>query len=313
MAAKKTNKKQELKKKMSDKDVNFCRRCRKVLNISSFYEATNTLIDTNGYMSVCKNCCQEIYNTYYTIYNNVEQAIHSTCIDLDLLFDPIALQATQNHIESLLSKGRNVSAVFGTYKSKVTSLAKISDDYSLRYKDTSLENKIYIPDIEQEDVLSRYDIDESQEFWGPGFTAEDYKFLNKELEYWQATHVCETRADLILLKEICIKILEIRNKRAMKENVSGLQKELQDLMKTASVDPAKANQASAGKMQEAWGVFIKDIEQFRPAEWHDKQEKYKDMDGLINYLKDYILRPLKNFVTGQRDFKVSDNIEAVEY
>ena len=82
-------------------------------------------------------------------------------------------------------------------------------------------------------------------------------------------------------------------------------------MKTASVDPAKANQASSGKLQDAWGVWVKDIEQFKPAEWHDRQEKYKDMDGFIPYIKDYIVRPIKNFITGQRDFQIKDNINIV--
>ena len=80
-------------------------------------------------------------------------------------------------------------------------------------------------------------------------------------------------------------------------------------MKTASVDPAKANAASAGKSHDAFGLWIKDIEQFKPAEWFEEQEKYKDMDGFILYIQNYIVRPIRNFITGNRDFQVNDNID----
>ena len=58
------------------------------------------------------------------------------------------------------------------------------------------------------------------------------------------------------------------------------------------------------------GLFIKDIEQFRPAEWHEQQEKYVDMDGFKPYIKNYIVRPIENFLTGVRNFFVDDNIDA---
>ena len=135
-------------------------------------------------------------------------------------------------------------------------------------------------------------------------------FLNSELENWKATHKCDNQAELTLLKEICIKILTIRNKRAVKENVSSEVKELQDLFKTASVDPAKANVASAGKSHEAFGVWIKDVEQFRPAEWFEQQEKYVDMDGFKPYIQNYVVRPIKNFISGVRNFFVNDSIDA---
>ncbi|HSH51936.1 MAG TPA: hypothetical protein VK982_09470 [Bacteroidales bacterium] len=75
-------------------------------------------------------------------------------------------------------------------------------------------------------------------------------------------------------------------------------------MKTASVDPAKANAISSGQSVDRFGVWIKDIEQYRPAEWWEQQEKYVDMDGFKLYIKDYIVRPIKNFFTGTKDFFV---------
>ena len=281
----------------------YCRVCQKILPASRFYEATNTVIDKNGLLSICRDHCNEIYETYYSIHNNIDIAIKLTCRDLDIRYSEEALKQAQSHVESLMSKGKKADKLFGYYKSKLGSTGKNNEKLeSFRFKDSEFENII------NDQVEENID-DDLVLFWGRGFDSiDDYIFLETELSNWKKTHKCDNQAEVTLLKEICIKILIIRNKRAEGETVSQDVKELQELFKTASVDPAKANVASAGKSHDAWGLFVKDIEQFRPAEWHDKQEKYKDMDGFIPYIKNYILRPIKNFVTGNRDFQINDNI-----
>ena len=281
----------------------YCRICQKTLPASHFYEATNPMIDKNNLMSVCRDHCNEIYETYYSIHNNVDIALKLTCRDLDVRYSEEALKQAQSHVESLMEKGKKADKLFGYYKSKLSSTSKKNENFeSFRFKDSEFEN--IINDQIEEDID-----DDLVLFWGKGFDSiDDYIFLETELSNWKKTHKCDNQAEVTLLKEICIKILIIRNKRAEGETVSQDVKELQELFKTASVDPAKANVASAGKSHDAWGLFVKDIEQFRPAEWHDKQEKYKDMDGFIPYIKNYILRPIKNFVTGNRDFQINDNI-----
>lgn len=283
----------------------YCRMCKKVLPASHFYEATNPMIDKNGLMSICRDHCSEIYDSYYSIHNNMDIALKLTCRDLDVRYSDEALKSAQSHMESLLAKGKNANKLFGYYKSKLSSTSKSNEKFeTFRFKDSEFEN-IISDEIEE-------DIDEDLIlFWGRGFESiDDYIFLEKELSNWKQTHKCDNQAEITLLREICIKILQIRNRRAVNENVSSDLKELQDLMKTASVDPAKANAASAGKSHDCFGIWVKDIEQFKPAEWYEQQEKYKDMDGFVPYLKNYIVRPIENFLTGTRNFSVDDNIDA---
>ncbi len=293
---------------------NYCRKCQRTIALYNFYEATNLNLDTNGYMSICKKCCNELYQTYFAIYNNVEMALDYTCRDLDVRFSKNALSQTQTHMDSLINKGKDpvdiTDKIFGYYKSKLSSTAMRNMGMeSLRYKDSDSFIENLDDDAEQERKQKIYDRDEELiQFWGMGFSLDEYEFLEAELANWKQTHKCDNQAEITLLKEICIKILTIRNKRALEENVSADVKELQDLFKTASVDPAKANVASAGKLQDTWGVWVKDIEKLRPAEWHEQQEKYQDMDGFVSYIKDYIVRPISNFITGNRDFQISDNI-----
>ena len=73
---------------------------------SGFYEATNPMLDSNGLMSICKECSQEIYDKHFSIYGNMPEAIHNTCRDLDVRFSEHALEQAQSHIESLLAGGK---------------------------------------------------------------------------------------------------------------------------------------------------------------------------------------------------------------
>jgi hypothetical protein len=292
---------------IAGEDVAYCRKCRKVMSFVQFYEATNPMIDTNGKMSVCRDCCNEMYNTYHSIHADVEKAILLTCEDLDVRFSKDAVNQTRSHMEKWVQENRNLDKIFGVYKSKLGSLSKENEQItSFRFKDSvvyeNIENTIEQKEIEIIDPKLKL-------FWGKKFTIEDLEYLEMELSNWKATHKCDNQAELVLIKEICIKQLEIMRDRDDGKTVTGKLDELQKLMKTASVDPAKSNVASAGKSQEAYGVWIKDIENLTPAEWYEQQEKYKDMDGFVSYINNYIVRPIKNFLTGERNFRVDENID----
>ena len=283
----------------------YCRMCKDILNASEFYTATNPMIDKNGLMSICKNHCNEIFDNYFAIYNNFEVSLKLTCQDLDVRYSEDALKSAQSHMESLMTKGKKADKLFGYYKSKLSSTNKSNEKMeSFRYKDSNFLRQENM-DIENGEVDDDLII-----FWGKSFNIDDYIFLESELSAWKQTHKCDNQAEITLLREICIKILEIRQAREKGDGVGGLQKELQDLLKTASLDPAKANAASAGKSHDSFGIWIKDIEQFKPAEWFEQQEKYQDMDGFIPYIKNYIVRPIENFITGIRNFVVDDSIDA---
>lgn len=292
---------------ISGGDVGYCRKCMQVMPTIRFYESTNPMIDSNGRMSICRDCCTEIYTTYFSINNNVEKSLYLTCEDLDVRFSRDALVQTISHLENALSANKKVDKVFGVYKSKLSSLSKENEGItSFRFRDSATyESKgTEVKEI-QEEIID----DSLRLFWGKKYRIEDLQYLELELSNWKATHKCDNHAELLLTKELCIKQLEIIKDRDADKPTTNKVKELIELMKAASVDPAKANVASAGKSQDCWGMHVKDIEMFTPAEWFDQQEKYKDMDGFADYIKKYIYDPIVNFFTGRRLFGEEGSIE----
>lgn len=298
-------KKKALEKKEGE---GYCRKCQDIKSLTNFYEATNPFLDTNGHMSVCKICCNDVYNKYFSIYGTVDKALDLTCQDLDVKFDFNALKSCQSHIESMMIKGKTPDKVFGYYKSKLSSVIKSSTNCEyFRYRDgmtvTLQDNNQVESQLERNDDVD----DDLKLFWGEQYSWEDYEFLERELAQWKQKHKCDNQSEITLLKEVCIKILEIRQLRKAGKPTTVPIKELQDLMKTASLDPAKANIADGGKSLDAFGLWIKDIEEYEPAEFFEDKKIYEDFDGFKKYADKYIYRPLKNLLSGSRDFNIDDN------
>lgn len=315
-------------KKELPNGMGFCTKCQKILALSNFYES-ESLLDGGGYKCVCKDCCNDIFIQMYKKYKKLddmfeissdtitfttttELAIKETCRYLDLPYKTDSYEQLKNHIDTLKAKGSSVKSIFGVYKSKLTSKTgsqmgitdltyESSDSISLD-TDTLAKQK----DIDNLIVMTEEDLHKMRIFWGKGLSRDDYEFLETELSDWKITHKCDNKAELTLLKEICLKELDLRRAREEGKDVDKLQKGLQDLMKTASVDPAKSNVVSAGASVDSWGKKVKDREMYAPAEWHEKQEQYRDMDGFMNYLSNFVKRPILNFLSGTRNFELID-------
>lgn len=289
---------------MNKEDKLTCTSCGKDKAMGrNYYMSYSNLYKGIGKIPICIDCIVDLYDKYLDKYNDEKKAVYYTCRKLDVYFDTPTFDGAKKQEQN----SKTNTSLIRIYIQKTNSLNnqnKMFDDCELMYN-TYHKNK-----TDDEEIYYGEKIDDEMKlFWGKGFEQDDYIFLETELSNWKQTHKCDNQAEITLLREICIKILEIRKSRESKSNTGNLQKELQELMKTASLDPAKANAASAGKSQDSFGVWIKDIEQFRPAEWHDKQEKYKDMDGFGAYIQNYIVRPISNFITGQRDFQINENID----
>jgi hypothetical protein len=52
------------------------------------------------------------------------------------------------------------------------------------------------------------------------------------------------------------------------------------------------------------------VEETTPSEYYKDKELFKDFDNIGSYFKKYITRPIKNFVTGSRDFNVNTDDDA---
>ena len=258
--------------------------------ISNFYEATNPMLDSNGYMSICKKCVGEIYSQYFSIYNNIEDALKLTCQDLDVRFSKDTLKQTQSHVDGVLAKGKKADKVFGIYKSKLTSTGKNNEDIdSFRFKDSNnYENKVSLSVNNIESDNADFEMtDNIRKFWGFGkFTKNDYEYLTDKFTEYINNYECDNPVMEELLKQAAYESLEIRNKRIEGQDVSKNLTNLQTLLGSANIKPNQETGANASD-QIAFGLLIKKWENEEPIPEPD--EEWKDVDGIRKYIRVWFL------------------------
>lgn len=287
----------------------YCRKCRQQLPPKNFLAATDINIDTNGLMSICTPCINDMYENFYQTELSMERTILRLCRILNLVYDESAINALRVHLTTMEANGKKTRAVFGIYKTKLLSVRKGSREAM----GGDPEELVFVEPMGRvggdplEDADVEMDIQEYWRFfWGDGLTVDDYEYMDLELAQWQATNKCDTHGELSLMKILCYIQNDIRKARLEQSSTAQLEKRLMEAMSKAALTPDKQNAAAAGKSHETYGEWIKDIEEKTPAEWWEDQDLYKDVDDIVEYIKLYIERPMRNFVTGSRDFTVEE-------
>ena len=290
----------------------YCRKCMKTKKPDDFLEAVDGgYLDANGKMSICKNCCNDIFNKIYDYEKDVDKALLRTCRILNVRYDEVALNALHDHLQSILEMGHESERLFGIYRNKLMNTQKTRITERNMNETFIFEEPVGLtkdPAIDEDE-----DSHDMIQFWGNNFKQEDFDWLELELADWKKTHKCDTKAEETLLKEICYIEFDMRKARSEGRSPAALVEQLQKVMKTAAVDPSKTALAGSGKSQDTFSAFIKTIEQNEPAEVFEDKQLFKDFDNIDWYFRKYITRPLKNFITQSRDFNVEKDEEEDEF
>jgi hypothetical protein len=240
------------------------------------------------------------------------RALLKICRTMNVKYDERAIQTLEKNLKTREEHGTEIKGIFGYYKGTLASTGsrdgkgvdpEIESDITFYEPDNEAVRRIMIAEVENKEYLEK--------FWGGGMTQDDYDCLEEEFANWGIDPEKGSYGEKVLIKEICHKQNEIRKARIEGKSVDTLVKSMQEIMKNSALTPALQNAATSDKSVQAFGNWIRDIETLTPAEWFDKQIKFKDMDGMEADIKD-IHRSLGNFVTGSRDFNTTDLEEIKE-
>jgi len=291
----------------------WCRRCVDMRPAGDFYEAVDLgFVDKAMIMSVCKNCIQELYDEVYKETNSIEQSIHKLCTSLNIMYSNDALSATKTHIQTIIDSGKNVNAVFGIYKQKLTATKKSMDksgvddmsyeDVGVIFTSKELNTEVQIP----QSVI---------EFWGEDYSPVQTRFLQSEYVEFTKTFSTANHTEVSLLKQVCYTLLDLREARTTGDSTRDLTKGLQDIMKSLKIAPSAKDKDDAQIGSERFGEWIRDIELYEPAQWmksDPRGDMYRDVGNVEEYFEKYIVRSIKNFITGSKDFNIDDDENTLE-
>ena len=284
----------------------YCRMCMKTLPIVKFYQATDTFLDKSGFMSICKEHCSQIYTDFYKTEKSMEKVLLRMCRMLNIRFGEDAVSATRLQLQTQ-GKQEDDGTIFGIYKSKVVSTMKENVNATSNGLDMTfheiINSNAFVPT--PEDILFKESDDgvDLKQVWGE-FSIEDYEFLEKEFAKWSASYSCSNEAEEYYIREICIKKLELRKAR-LQTNMSTdvILKAMDILLKNSGLTPAQSTASSNSKSADAFGVWIKDLEDFGPAERFADHKMFYDVDNADEYIEKFFVRSQGKFILSSPDFQ----------
>lgn len=243
-----------------------------------------------GYIPICKDCIDAMYNTYLSQCGNARDAVHQMCRKLDLywsdrVFDIVAAKTTTRSMMTQYIAKTNTSAYLGksyddTLSAEGTLWAFSDSAATAAPVETA---PVAYDEPEQDD-----DVDpEIAAFWGPGYTSKMYGELEQRRTYWMSRFPEDTEFDIgteALIRQICSLEIDINRDRAAGRSVDKSITALNTLLGSANLKPAQRKQDDGDAYDNTpFGVWIRRWEDMRPVPEPDPE--LADVDGIIRYIE----------------------------
>lgn len=287
-------------KKKADIETNHCimqlsEKCKNKngeLPTEDFYMATSKIFNS-GKMPICKHCMKEyVYNNNKNA--NVERFKDILRISDYPFFEALWKTSVDSRSETV---GMYFKNVWFNFKDKT-------------WKDSDVVNTLTDVELGKSDIVTtNYNDKELAKNWGNGYSIDELYWLEEYYATWKLKHDLSEIPIQRLVRRICITELKIRTAEEKNSSTEKLDKILMDLMEKASLTPKNTKDIKDNDTQRAWGLFIRDIEKYKPAEYFKDKALYEDEDGIFEYFNRFILRPMKNLLCSTRDFDKEFNIE----
>lgn len=281
-------------RKTADKQI-ICTRCGKAYSTrnGNFAKYNSPMwVRNEGYIPVCNDCLQYLYDDYVQKLGSRDAAIYRMCMKFDVYYTDAVM--------AMVSQGnRAYTNPFKSYLSKIN-LQQINYN---SFDDTLAEQDRVV-------VMSQDDINNidksgikvskaSYDRWGSGYEASEYSDLDAHYKLLTGA-VQDWGNALPVLKQLCV--LDVLQKRALKESdyklYSTLCKQYRDAYKDAGF---KVVQNNTEMENQPMGVMAMVVEKICPAEYYKDKALFADFDSISDYWQRFIVRPFRNLFSGTTD------------
>lgn len=262
----------------TNKNKCTCFYCGKEYVDTNYYKSSSVFFENIGKVPYCKQCIEKFYQHYYEKYTNdgcltpEKNAVKRLCAAFDIYYKEDAYNAA---VESAKKREMNISPM-GAYM-KMIQLSQ--------YKGKSYDNTIF-EEEKEEFIASVHTMSDSRkvdqatiQFFGVGFSDEDYNFLKEQYDDWVSRHECKTKAQEEIFKRICFKQLEILKATRRGDDTKHLDATFRDLLDTAKLQP-KQNSGDTMSDSQTFGTLIDKWENERPLPEIDEELRDVDKIGL---------------------------------
>lgn len=249
-----------------------------------------------GYIPVCKECIDTMYNSYLAQCNDAKKAVRQMCRKLDLywsdsVYEVVARKSTtRSMMTQYIAKINTVTYVGKSYDDTLSSEGTLwnFDAPNGAGAITPVAEVAPPPDEPREPEVTIDDISEDVvAFWGSGYTPAMYLELEQRRSYWMSRFPQDVELDIgteALIRQICSLELDINRDRAAGRSVEKSVTALNTLLGSANLKPVQKKQddADTALTNTPLGVWLYRYENKRPLPEID--DDLKDVNGIKRYV-----------------------------
>lgn len=246
-----------------------------------------------GYVSVCKDCIDTMYNGYLSQCNNAKDAVRQMCRKLDLYWS--------DKVYEMVERKNTTSTMMTSYIAKINTVSYSGKSYDdTLAEEGSLWSWSSHPVVQEEptynDEATQHDDPDISEdviaFWGAGYKPEMYESLEQRRSYWMSRFPEDYELDIgteAIIRQICSLELDINRDRAAGRAVDKSVNALNTLLGSASLKPTqkKADDTDSSIDKTPLGVWAQRLEYKRPIKEVDPE--LQDVDGIVRYISIWYL------------------------
>lgn len=236
-----------------------------------------------GYLPVCGSCIEALFTKYRNALSDDLLAARRVCMKMDIYWD------------EQLFKNITRAGVSGSLIRTYIGRTNLSKYVGKTYDDTLREEaEAVVPDeIPLPERVTPEATDDDMEFWGTGYTNDEYYVLNKKYKYWTNELTDE---ELLLpgtqavYRNICLLDFVIARNTAAGKPTESAVKQLNDLISSANATPAQRKKEDDGDSAFdtlTFGEGIRVFENERPIP--KPLPEFEDVDNIRKYVTIWFL------------------------
>lgn len=286
-----------------------CCSCGEPKNSTYFYKS-NSEFYSKGVLPICKECFLRKFGQYAAEYHSNKKAMQRMCMAFDIYFN-----------EDLFDNcDTNDDAVVGKYfrQLNMTQNKGKTFDTTIENGDFSLSGERKRRTEKRVTIVDQYgnEADESEEInpddierWGVGLTPIDYENLNNHYKFLKSANPhCDSNQE-IFISDLCY--AKMQQLKCVREGDMENFKKMGEYYNSTFVKSGlKATSDAEANSDDCLGVWNSRISQYTPEEYYKNKQLYSDHDGFMDYIKRFLLRPLRNLQYGtterDKEFYVKD-------
>ncbi len=278
----------------------MCCHCGELLEELEYFKSESDFYQ-NFKLPICKKCFIREFGNYLNSYHSSKKAMQRMCMAFDVYFNEALFDSCDTTGDDRVIGNYFRKLNMAQYKGKTFEDSINSGEVLLSGDRIQVgEKRVALVDKYGNESTEAFVKPNDVELWGVGLAANDYANLNTHYNYLKkANPHCDSNQE-IFIRDLCYAKMQ-QLKCVAAGDMDNYKKMGEYYNSTFMKSGLKVANDTEANSDDCLGVWNARISQYTPEEYYKHKQLYTDFDGIGDYFKRFILRPLRNLQYGTTD------------